>query len=141
MSASGSGEIQPRKIRPVVVAHTTNPEDRQALVGPDLGVVLSHAGLAFTDDSWHPVRDFSWDRILRAVPHPLSDPDPIDWEAPQIPRCRSCNTYYPRGEHCEKCVLLLVTDPLTVYEAFHYGLRFSDPYYREAFLKWLGEHH
>lgn len=139
MTTPASSDVE-RKIRPVVVAYTTNPEDRLVLVGPELGLVFSHSGLAFTDDSWWSLRELPWDRILGAEPHPLSDPDPIDWEAPQFPRCRCCSVYYRRREHCERCAVLIVTDPLAIYESLHYGLRFSDRYYREAFLKWLGEH-
>ena len=134
------GGVQRKQIRPVGVAYTTNPGDRPALVGVDLGVVISDTGLAFTDDSWASVRDLPWDRILGAKPHPLSDPEPLDWEAPQIPRCGGCGVYYVRTAECPTCAVLTVTDPLGVYDSFRYGLRFSDPYYREAFLKWLGEH-
>lgn len=129
-----------KQIGPVIVTHTTNPEDRAALVDAKLRIVISEKGIALLDEDGRLRREYVWNALLRAAPYPLTQPPHLDFEELQWPRCDSCKGYAAHSEvACNRCVLLALKDPLGIYEAFELGLSFSDRYYREAFLKWATE--
>jgi len=131
---------QAKKISPVGVTYTGNPADRGILIGDKLRLVLSDGGLAFQAENGDVRRQYVWDLVLDARPHPLDQPPYPEWEAPQLPRCGSCGSYYyPPEDSCGGCAILSLKDINGIYEHFHYGLHFSDPYYMQAFLKWTRE--
>ena len=114
-----------------------NPEDREILSAGPFTLRLNDSGVSVEENA-EVRRVFLWQDIVVVHRYPLSDPSPYNCDAPQWPRCENCEEYRS-GDRCPNCALLVIRDPLEIYESFNYGLQFSDHYHREAFLKWVSE--
>ena len=126
----------PRKtLSDVVIHHTNNPQDRDIVIGRNRRLALSPHGIEILDDK-QALKVCPWNEVIRAIPYPLDQHAFCEEAQLPIPKCPSCGAYRDQ-DCCDTCACLCITDTMGIFEEFEYALEFSDPYYREAFVKWV----